>query len=194
MWYRHKIFINLLSLSHQHVSGFSCASNNHQPSPKSHHVYEVTWLVWTLREVETKLERKEKKFKLLLGCRFLVGGNWLPSILFSQKYWVYVKSSLNWRTHIFQRGGEKPPTSFECWWPVGNWSRMTAEVLMGMTQMIFEGKTQGSTIRNKDWMERNPSVFCDEWKPTEKENNITFSQKKCGHTEGFLRYQLRPGV
>ena len=39
----------------------------------------------------------------------------------------------------------------------------------GMIQMIFEGKTQGSTIRNKDWMERNPSVFCDEWKPTEKD-------------------------
>ena len=28
---------------------------------------------------------------------------WLPSILFSQKYWV--ANHPNWRTHIFQRGG-----------------------------------------------------------------------------------------
>ena len=35
---------------------------------------------------------------------------WLPSILFSQKYWECLSNHPNWRSHIFQRGGEKPPT------------------------------------------------------------------------------------
>ena len=34
---------------------------------------------------------------------------WLPSILFSQKSWECHHP--NWRSHIFQRGGEKPPSS-----------------------------------------------------------------------------------
>ena len=33
----------------------------------------------------------------------LVGGEWLPSILFSHEYWV--SNHPNWRSHIFQRGG-----------------------------------------------------------------------------------------
>ena len=46
---------------------------------------------------------------------------WLPSILFSQKYWV-ANHHPNWRSHIFQRGGEKPPTRWDfhynmiCYW------------------------------------------------------------------------------
>ena len=40
----------------------------------------------------------------IYGYQYMV-----PSILFSQKYWV--ANHPNWRTHIFQRGGEKPPTS-----------------------------------------------------------------------------------
>ena len=38
---------------------------------------------------------------------------WLPSILFSQKYWGHVKSSLNWRSPSFFRGVAEPPTR---WW------------------------------------------------------------------------------
>ena len=38
-----------------------------------------------------------------LMIQLLVGGDWLPFLAFSQKYWV--ANHPNWRTHIFQRGG-----------------------------------------------------------------------------------------
>ena len=53
---------------------------------------------------------------------------WLPSILFSQKYWEFRLSSLNWRAHIFQRGGEKPPTRGY----YKNWQRKRIDVMLSI--------------------------------------------------------------
>ena len=48
----------------------------------------------------------------------LVGGEWLPSILFSQKYWEFLIIPIDF--HIFQRGWKHQPESKRTWsWEVG---------------------------------------------------------------------------
>ena len=46
----------------------------------------------------------------LIPNSHLVGGDWLPWILFSQKYWEFHHP--NWRTYIFQRGWKHQPLMF----------------------------------------------------------------------------------
>ena len=45
----------------------------------------------------------------ILTVDILVGGDWNMNFMTLPSYWEFHHP--NWRTHIFQRGGEKPPTS-----------------------------------------------------------------------------------
>ena len=62
------------------------------------------WLRWFISH-----EGSDDLFNFLEQKKqLLVGGLVAMNLAFSQKYWE--SHHPNWRSHIFQRGGEKPPT------------------------------------------------------------------------------------
>ena len=67
--------------------------------------FPVEMLLWEDSRVFSPSYWPQRDFVWIIpNPRCLVGGDWLPWILFSQKYWVFHHPN-NWRTHIFQRGG-----------------------------------------------------------------------------------------